>query len=299
MIDIQRLRGTTVALITPFLQNGEIDESTLRKLIDWHLEAGTDVILAAGTTGESATLSHEEHHHVMDIITRQVNGRIPVICGAGSNSTREAVSLSVYAEKTGADAILSVAPYYNKPTQEGFFQHYTAIAEATRLPVIVYNVPGRTGSNIQPDTILRLAQHENIIGVKEASGNMGQIMQILRNRPDNFLVMSGDDALTLPLLAVGGDGVISVIANEMPAELNQMVHAAFDGNWERARELHNQMLPLMEMNFLETNPIPVKTALSMMGKIELNFRLPMVPMTTLNEARLFDLLSKMELVEGR
>jgi len=295
-MDTTIFRGTTVALITPFTRDGQVDESRLRKLVDWHVAQGTDVILACGTTGESATLSHEEHHRVMDIVIDQAGKRVPVLCGAGSNATAEAVSLSQYAEEAGADGILSVGPYYNKPTQEGFYQHFKTIAESTSLPVIVYNVPGRTGSNISAETTLRLAEIPNIVGVKEASGNLSQIMHILRSRPDGFLVLSGDDSITFPLLALGGDGVISVVANEAPALLHDMVHSAFAGEWDKARELHNKLLPLMEFNFVETNPIPVKTAMSLMGMVEDNFRLPLVKMTETNKIRLKTLLQQLDLI---
>ncbi len=297
-MDSKNFRGTTVALITPFDKNGKIDEPRLKNLVDWQVEKGTDVILACGTTGESATMSHDEHHHVMDIIITQVNGRVPVLCGAGSNATAEAVDLTKYAEKAGADAILSVGPYYNKPTQEGFYQHFKAIAESTHLPIVLYNVPGRTGSNISSETTLRLSKILNIIGVKEASGNMSQIMDILRRRDDDFLVLSGDDSITLPLMAVGLDGVISVVANEAPSLLHEMVHAAFENNWAKAKELHYKLLPLMEFNFVESNPIPVKTALSLMGLIEDNFRLPLVKMTQANKEKLASILKDLELITG-
>ncbi|MDZ7372689.1 MAG: 4-hydroxy-tetrahydrodipicolinate synthase [candidate division KSB1 bacterium] len=276
-MDVRRFRGTTVALVTPFTPDGAIDEPRLRELVEWQIEQGIDVLLATGTTGESATLSHEEHHRVMDIVIEQAAGRVPVMCGAGSNATSEALSLTRHAEKAGADAILSVAPYYNKPTQQGLYQHFRAIAESTSLPLFIYNVPGRTGVNIAAETILRLAEIPNVAGVKEASGNLSQIMRILRERPDGFLVLSGDDAITLPILALGGDGVISVVANEAPALTAQMVRAALEGRWEEARVLHYRLLPLMEANFLESNPIPVKAALWLMGKVELSYRLPLVP----------------------
>lgn len=297
-MDTQRFRGTTVALVTPFDRHGEIDESRLRDLVEWQVEEGTDVILASGTTGESATLTAAEHHRVTEIVIDQVRGRRPVMCGAGSNNTREAIALTREAEKLGGDAILSVGPYYNKPTQEGFYQHFKAIAEATSLPVFIYNVPGRTGANIAPETTLRLAGIPNIAGVKEASGNFSQIMAILRNRRPGFLVLSGDDAYTLPLLAVGADGVVSVVANQTPALLHEMVHAAFRNDWSRALELHNRLLPLMELNFIESNPIPVKTALALMGKIEETFRLPLVPMASANRARLAEALEELGLIES-
>jgi 4-hydroxy-tetrahydrodipicolinate synthase len=296
MMNAERFKGTTVALVTPFDRNGEVDEPSLRKLVDWHVDEGTDVILSCGTTGESATLSHEEHHRVNEIVILQARGRVPVLCGAGSNSTQEAVSLTEHAEKAGADAILSVTPYYNKPTQEGLYHHFKTIAEATRLPVIVYNVPGRTGCNITAETCLRLAEIPNIIGVKEASGNFSQIMNILKNRPQGFLVLSGDDAITLPMLALGGDGVISVVANETPGMLHEMVHSALAGNFVKARQLHNRLLPLMEGNFIESNPIPVKTALFLMGMIEEQFRLPLVKMSDDNKKKLEKILQDLELI---
>lgn len=295
-MNIEQFRGATVALVTPFTENGKIDESQLRMLVDRQIELGTNVILACGTTGESATLSHAEHHHVMDIVINQVNHRVPVICGAGSNATHEAISLSKHAEAQGADAILSVGPYYNKPTQEGFYRHFRTIAESVSLPLIIYNVPGRTGSNIEAKTALRLAEIDNIIGIKEASGNLSQIMNILRSRPEDFLVLSGDDALSLALIALGGDGTISVVANETPDLFSQMISAALNGDWNRARELHQQLLPLMETNFIETNPIPVKTALAMMGIIEDNFRLPLVPMAPHNREILQTILSDLHLL---
>ena len=295
-MNVEKFRGSTVALITPFTRDGQIDEPGLRHLVDWQIEQGTDVILAMGTTGESATLSTDEHHRVIEIVIDQVDGRVPVLCGAGTNATARAIELTRFAEKAGADAILSVGPYYNKPTQEGFYQHFKAIAEATSLPVIIYNVPGRTGSNIAAQTTLRLAQIPNIIGVKEASGNLAQIMEIIRNRPVDFLVLSGDDAITLALLALGGDGVISVAANEVPALMHDMVQAALKGRWEEARKLHYKLLPLMEANFIESNPIPVKTALSMMGMIDDNFRLPLVKMSEQNKAKLKKVLDELSLL---
>ena len=297
MMDSSRFRGTTVALITPFQNNGNIDETGYKNLLDWQIQEGTDVILTCGTTGESATLSHEEHEKVIEITIDHVNGRVPVLCGTGSNSTSEAISLTQFAEKAGTDAILSVGPYYNKPPQEGFYQHFKAIAESVNLPIIIYNVPGRTGSNISAETTLRLAGIPNIIGVKEASGNISQIMTIIKDRPEGFLVLSGDDSITLPMLSFGGDGVISVVANQAPAMLHEMVHSTFAGNWDRARELHNILLPLMEFNFVESNPIPVKTAVALMGKIEDNFRLPLVKMTKANKQKMKDMLIELGLVK--
>ncbi|MBN1483027.1 4-hydroxy-tetrahydrodipicolinate synthase [candidate division KSB1 bacterium] len=294
--DITHFRGTTVALITPFRQDYSVDEAKLRNLVDWHMEQGTDVILACGTTGESATLSHEEHHRVIDVVIEHAAGRVPVLAGAGSNSTAEAVSLTEHATKAGADAILSVGPYYNKPTQKGYYEHFKAVAEATDLPIILYNVPGRTAGNISADSILQLAKIPNIIGVKEASGNISQIMAILRNRPDNFLVLSGDDALTLAMLALGADGVISVVANQAPALLHKMVNAAFDGDWQQARALHYKLLPLMEFNFCESNPIPVKAACALMGLVEDVVRLPLVSLSVSNKEKMRLLLAELELL---
>jgi 4-hydroxy-tetrahydrodipicolinate synthase len=294
--DFRRFCGTTVALITPFRQDFSIDEKKLRGLVDWHVAQGTDVILACGTTGESATLSHDEHRRVIDVVIEQAAGRVPVLAGAGSNSTAEAISLTEYAGKASADAVLSVGPYYNKPTQQGFFEHFKAIAHATALPIILYNVPGRTGSNIAAETTLRLAEIPNIIGIKEASGNLSQIMQILRNRPQDFLVLSGDDALTLPLMALGADGIISVVANEAPAKLHEIVQAAQNGDWQLARSLHYQLLPLMEANFCESNPIPVKAACAMMGLVEDVVRLPLVPMSAANREKMSKILAELGLI---
>ena len=294
--DISKFRGTTVALITPFTSQGEVDDEKLRSLVDWHVEQGTDVILACGTTGESATLSHEEHQRVIDIVIEQAAGRVPVMAGAGSNAADEAISLTEHASRAGADAILSVGPYYNKPTQQGYYEHFKAIAAATELPVILYNVPGRTGGNICDDTTLKLAEIDNIIGVKEASGNLSQIMHILQDRPRDFLVLSGDDAITMSLLVLGLDGVISVVANEAPALLHEMVHSAFAGEWEKARDIHFKLLPLMEFNFCESNPIPVKTACAMMGLVGETVRLPLVPMTEANRKTMRALLQELHLI---
>jgi len=289
-IEISKFRGSTVALITPFRSDFSIDEDRLRNLVDWHVEKGTDVILACGSTGESATLSHEEHHRVIDVVIQQADGRVPVMAGAGSNSTQEAVSLTEHATRSGADAILSVGPYYNKPTQEGYYAHFKAVAEATDKPVILYNVPGRTASNITADTTLKLAEIPNIIGVKEAGGDLLQIMHILRERPKDFLVLSGDDALTMALLPMGLDGVISVVANEVPAMVREMVHSAFSNDWMKARQIHFKLLPLMEFNFCESNPIPVKAACSFLGLVENVVRLPLLTLSETNQGEMKRLL---------
>ncbi|HFE52074.1 MAG TPA: 4-hydroxy-tetrahydrodipicolinate synthase [Bacteroidetes bacterium] len=293
-----RFRGVTTALVTPFTADGQIDEARLRELVDWQIAEGIDGLLAAGTTGESATLSHEEHHRVMEIVVDQAAGRVPVMCGAGSNSTAEAISLTQHAEKIGADAVLSVAPYYNRPTQRGLYEHYRKIAESTTLPVFVYNVPSRTGTNVAPETLRRLAELPNVVGVKEASGNLSQIMQILAQRPTDFLVLSGDDALTFPLVALGGDGVVSVASNEVPGLMTRMVRAMLQGDWDTARRLHFRLLPLMKANFVETNPIPVKTALALMGKLEPNFRLPLVPASEETRSLLEKLLAELEVLSS-
>lgn len=293
-----RFRGVTTALVTPFTADGQIDEARLRELVDWQIAEGIDGLLAAGTTGESATLSHEEHHRVMEIVVDQAAGRVPVMCGAGSNSTAEAISLTQHAEKIGADAVLSVAPYYNRPTQRGLYEHYKRIAESAALPVFVYNVPSRTGTNVAPETLLRLAELPNVVGVKEASGNLSQIMQILAQRPTDFLVLSGDDALTFPLVALGGDGVVSVASNEVPGLMTRMVRAMLQGDWDTARRLHFRLLPLMKANFVETNPIPVKTALALMGKLEPNFRLPLVPASEETRSLLEKLLAELEVLSS-
>ena len=295
-MDTSKFRGTTVALITPFDKKGKIDENQLRKFVDWQIKKGTDVLLACGTTGESATMSHYEHHRVMEVVIDQAKGRVPVMCGAGSNSTQEAISLTRHADHAGASAILSVAPYYNKPTQEGLYQHFKAIAAVTELPVVLYNVPGRTSCNISAETTLRLAEIPNIIAVKEASGNMSQIMDIIRRRPTDFLVLSGDDAISLPLMAIGLDGIISVVANQAPDLLHDMVQSAFAGDWDKARELHFKLLPLMEFNFVETNPIPVKTGVAMMGLVDENFRLPLVKMTESNKVKLEAIMKELGLI---
>jgi 4-hydroxy-tetrahydrodipicolinate synthase len=289
------LKGACVALVTPFAADGSLDETALRGLVDWQIEQGIDSLAAAGTTGEAATLSREEQLRLIEVVIDQAGGRCPVVAGTGSNSTARSVEMTLEAEKLGCAAVLVVGPYYNKPTQEGLYRHFRAVAESTRLPVIVYNVPGRTASNIAPETVLRLAALDNVTAVKEASGDLPQIMRILRERPEGFLVLSGDDALTLPILALGGDGVISVVANECPAEFRRMVWACLEGRWQEAREIHYRLLPLMEANFIESNPIPVKAALAMMGRIREEYRLPLVPMSDANRSRMRALLEALDL----
>jgi 4-hydroxy-tetrahydrodipicolinate synthase len=291
-------RGTGTALVTPFKSDGSIDERALRALVDFQIAEGIDMILPCGTTGEGATLSWDETDRVTQIVIEQARGRVPVIVGAGSNSTAEAIEGTKHAARLGADGVLSVGPYYNKPTQQGFFEHFKAIAEAENIPIVVYNVPGRTASNIEAKTMLRLAEIPNIVAVKEASGNLGQIMDILRDRPSNFRVLSGDDALTLSVIAMGGDGIVSVVSNEAPRMMTDMVHAALDGNFAKARELHYKLLPLMNMNFIESNPIPVKAAMAMMGLLEENYRLPMVRISPANREKLAKVVEDVGLLQG-
>jgi 4-hydroxy-tetrahydrodipicolinate synthase len=289
-------RGAMTALITPFDKSGKVHEEHLKKILDLQIQGGIDAIVPCGTTGEASTLEYDEHFRVCELTTQHVNKRAKVIVGGGSNNTHRAIQLTRFAKEIGADAVLSVGPYYNKPTQEGHYQHFKAIAESAHIPIIVYNIPGRTGVNIEPDTLLRLAEIPNIVGVKEASGNLDQMMVILRDRPKNFSVLSGDDSLSLPLIAVGGDGCISVLANEMPAEFTRMIHAALEGNWQLAREIHYKTFALMRANFIETNPVPVKAAMAMMGLIEEVYRLPLVPMQPKNRERLQRALKDLRLI---
>lgn len=291
-------QGTGTALVTPFKRNGSLDEQALRRLVDFQIDGGVQALIPVGTTGESPTLTYKEHYRVFDIVIDQADSRAKVFAGTGSNSTYEAIEQSEHAKKAGADAVLVVGPYYNKPTQEGYYQHYRKIAESVDIPMIVYNVPGRTGGNIEAATTLRMAAEiPNIIGVKEASGNMSQIMEIARNKPAGFSLLSGDDAFTLPMMAVGGDGCISVVANEVPREFSTLVTHCLRGKWEKALALHNKLLPLMNVNFIEANPIPVKAALAMMGMIEEVYRLPLVPLAEKNREMLRSTLRELGLIE--
>ena len=274
-----QLRGCGTALVTPFHQDGTIDEAALRNLVAWQAESGVDFLVPCGTTGETPTLSHDEWRHVIEVTVETVAGRVPIVAGATSNSTHEAISKArEVAAITGVDAILTASPYYNKPTQEGQYRHFTSIAEAVDKPLILYNVPGRTGANLEPATLARLAEVPHIAGVKEASGNMSQIADVCNAVPEGFLVFSGDDALTLPVIALGGVGIISVASNEIPREMSEMARAALANDWDAARHLHRKYLPLMQANFIESNPLPVKAVLAMMGKIEEVYRLPLLPM---------------------
>lgn len=290
MAELKNLKGCGTALVTPFRSDGDLDEAALKKLVEFQIGQGIDFLVPCGSTGESVTLEFEEHLHVVELVVDQAAGRVPVFAGAGGNHTQYVIELAQGCETVGADGILSVSPAYNKPTPEGLVQHYRAIAEATTLPIIVYNVPGRTGSNIEPDTLARLAEIDNIIGVKEASGNITQIGDILTRLPSHFKVFSGDDALTVPVIALGGVGVISVASNEAPAEMAKLTRLCLEGRWEEARLLNRQLWPLMKINFIESNPIPVKAALAMMGFIEESYRLPLTPMKPENKQKLRQVL---------
>ena len=288
--------GTGTALVTPFRRDGSLDEPTLRALIKRQIDAGIDFLVPCGTTGESPTLSHEEHLRVSEIAVKLAKGRVPVLAGAGGYNTAEVIALARELAAIGADGILSVTPYYNKPTQEGLFQHYKAIAEAIALPIVVYSVQGRTGVNVEPATVRRLAAIENIVGVKEASGNISQMAAILNAVPEHFNVLSGDDAITLPLIALGGRGVISVVSNEIPRDMARLTRLALDGDFPAARQIHRRVHPLMEVNFVESNPMPVKAAMAQMGLLEPVWRLPLVPPKAENEARIRAVLESLELL---
>ena len=274
-----QLRGCGTALVTPFSQDGSIDEPALRNLVAWQVESGIDFLVPCGTTGETPTLSHDEWLRVIDVTIEIAAGRVPIVAGATSNSTQDAVEKArEVAARPGVDAILTASPYYNKPTQEGQYRHFRAIAEAVDKPIMLYNVPGRTSANIEPATVVRLAEVPNIFAIKEASGNIGQMAELCAVVPENFLVFSGDDAVTLALIGMGGVGIVSVCSNQIPREMTEMVRAALNNDWAAARRLHRKYLPLMQGNFIETSPMPVKAVLAMMGKIEEVYRLPLLPM---------------------
>lgn len=278
--------GCGTALVTPFRKDQSLDEETLRKLVRRQIQAGIDFLVPCGTTGESPTLTHKEHLRVVEITLEEAKGKVLVLAGAGGYNTAEVIELAKELAHMGADGILSVTPYYNKPTQEGLVQHFKAIAQAVPLPMIVYNIQGRTGVNVEPATLKRLAEIDNIVGVKEASGNIGQMATVLHLLPEPFIVLSGDDAITIPLIALGGRGVISVVANEIPAEFGKLVHLALAGDLAGARAVQRQWFALMEVNFCETNPGPVKAAMAIMGLLEPVFRLPMVPPSEANRAKI-------------
>jgi 4-hydroxy-tetrahydrodipicolinate synthase len=278
-------KGSMVAIVTPF-KGGKLDEKALGDLIEFHIKNGTDVIVPCGTTGESATLSHEEHHRVVELTIKTVNKRVPVVAGAGSNSTDESLELTKFAKKAGADGVLLITPYYNKPTQEGLYRHFKKIADSVDIPIILYNVPGRTGVNMLPSTVARLREVKNIVGLKEATGDMKQVSEIIRLCGRDFDVISGDDFTTLPLLCLGGVGGISVTANVAPADCAGMVDAFFAGKMQEALRFHYKLEPLHNAMFIETNPIPAKTSLALMGKIAEEFRLPLCPMSDANKEKL-------------
>jgi 4-hydroxy-tetrahydrodipicolinate synthase len=287
--------GVLTALVTPF-RDGDLDEDALRNLVERQIEAGVDGLVPCGSTGESATLSHAEHESVVEIAVQAVCGRVPVVAGTGSNNTAEAIELTRHARRAGADGALLISPYYNKPTQQGIVEHYAAVACAAQLPLLVYNIPGRTGSNILPATVARLADIEHVVGVKEACGDLAQISELIASCPEDFDVLSGDDALTLPLLAVGARGVISTASNVAPAEMCQLVRAFRAGDAERARRTHYRLLPLFDALFCETNPIPVKTALHLMGLIGPEIRLPLTPIEEQHRERLQVVLKELGVV---
>jgi 4-hydroxy-tetrahydrodipicolinate synthase len=296
--------GCGTAMVTPFRCDGSLDEPTLRNLVRRQIDSGIDFLVPCGTTGESPTLTHEEHLRVVEITVdeakrsgRSSGASVPVLAGAGGYNTAEVIALARELAAISVDGILSVTPYYNKPTQEGLYQHYRAIAEAVSLPIVLYSVQGRTGINIEPATVTRLAEIENIVGIKEASGSIGQMAAILNGVPDSFIVLSGDDAITLPLIALGGRGVISVVSNEIPAEMTQLVRLANQGNFAGAREIHRRYHPLMEINFVESNPIPVKAAMAEMGLLEPAWRLPLVPPKAESAARIRGVLASLGLTE--
>ena len=292
-----RFQGSFVAMVTPF-RNGKVDEAKVRELVEFHTSHGTDGLVPCGTTGESPALSHDEHRRVVELVVEAAQGRIPVIAGTGSNSTAEAIDLTRHAERAGAAGALVVNPYYNKPTQEGLYRHFRAVAESVAIPILVYNIQSRTAVNVETATLERLVRDaRNVVGVKEASGSLDQMSQVVAACGPDFSVLSGDDNLTLPLLAIGGHGVISVIANIVPRETAEMVHAALDGDWKRARELHYKLFPLARAAFLETNPIPIKEAMAMASMIEPEFRLPMCRMGDANRERLRAILKSYALVK--
>jgi 4-hydroxy-tetrahydrodipicolinate synthase len=289
--------GCGTALVTPFRRDQSLDEETLRKLVRRQIDAGINFLVPCGTTGESPTLTLPEHLRVVEIALEEAQGKVPVLGGAGGYNTQEVIELACELERLGVDGVLSVTPYYNKPTQEGLYQHYKAIASAIRIPIVVYSVQGRTGVNVEPSTLARLAQIENIVGVKEASGNIAQMAAILNEVPSDFIVLSGDDAVTIPLMALGGRGIVSVVSNEIPGEMTQLAQACLRGDFESARAIQKRFFPLMSVNFVESNPIPVKAGMGLMGLLEPVFRLPMVPPSPANLARIEKVLESAGLLE--
>src|SRR5579884_1524950 len=288
--------GCGTALVTPFRRDLSLDEQTLRKLVQRQIQAGINFLVPCGTTGENPTLTRAEHLRVVEITLEEAKGKVPVLAGAGGYHTQEVIELARELQHMGVEGILSVTPYYNKPTQEGLFQHYEAIAKAVRLPIVVYSVQGRTGINVEPATLARLAQIENIVGVKEASGNMSQMANVVHETPPGFLVLCGDDSIALPLIALGGRGLISVVSNEIPGEMTQLIQACLKNDFETARRLQAKYLALMNVNFVESNPIPVKAAMGLMGLLETVYRLPMCPPSASNLARIEKVLDSVGLL---
>ena len=290
-------KGAITAIVTPFTEKGDLDKESLRNLVEFQVKNKISGIVPCGTTGESPTLDYDEHHQVIETVIDAANGKVPVIAGTGSNSAREAIEMTKKAADAGADASLQVCPYYNKPTQEGLYRHFSEIAKAVDMPLIIYNIQGRTGVNMETSTLSRLAkEHSNIIGVKEASGNIAQMMDVIRELPKNFDVLSGDDNMTLPLMALGGKGVISVASNIIPKEMYELCEHALNGNFEEARKLHYNLLPLFKGIFIETNPIPIKAALAMKGMVKESYRLPMCEMKAENKEKLRQILKDLKII---
>jgi len=290
--------GVGTALVTPFTRSGDLDEAAVRRLARRQLEAGVHFLCPCGTTGETPTLTESERLRIVEIVAEEANGKVPVLAGAGGYDTREVIHAAAEMARRGANGFLSVTPYYNKPTQEGLYQHYRAFAESTPLPIVIYNVPGRTGVNVEVSTLARLASIPNIVGVKEASGNVAQMCEICRAVPSDFIVLSGDDALTLPLMAVGGHGIISVASNEIPSEMVEMVQHAERNDFAAARAVHARILPLMSINFIESNPMPVKSAMAAMGLLEETYRLPMVPPRPESKEKILGVLKALGLLKA-
>jgi 4-hydroxy-tetrahydrodipicolinate synthase len=292
-----KFQGTATAIVTPFKKDGSIDEAALRKFVDFQIKGGIEALVPVGTTGENPTLSPDEQKRVIEIVIEQTNRRVKVFAGAGSNNTADVIEKAKFAKKAGADAALVVGPYYNKPTQNGYFQHFSAVANAVDIPLIIYNVPGRTGGNIEAATLLRMAEEIPTVAMaKEASGNIGQIMEIARNKPKNFSLLSGDDSLAYSIIALGGDGCISVASNEAPKEYSELIRKCLKGEWAEALQLQYKLLPLMTANFVESSPIPVKAALAMMGLMEETVRLPLVPITEAGRIKLKKALDELKLI---
>ena len=291
-MSLDGIRGCGTAIVTPFDEDSGVDEKALRALVDWQIEEGVDFLVPCGSTGEAATLSSDEHARVVAVVAEQADGRVPIVAGAGSNDTKRALELTRRVEEAGATHLLHVTPAYNKPPQRGLVRHFTALADAASCPLVLYNVPGRTASNMEAETTLELAAHANIVAVKEASGDPDQVSEVIRNRPDGFAVLSGDDATTLSLMALGADGVISVISNVVPGAMAGLVHAMEDGDMEQARRLHHGMASLMQVAFIESNPIPAKAALAEMGRIRNVLRLPLVPLVDAHRPALVSALAQ-------